>query len=70
MLQFSDGIQGRSPGPNTAGYAKGMKTATVGVNGTYQSWKASISYTNYFGGGWSNSYADRDFAAASVSYSF
>lgn len=70
VLQFSDGIQGRSPGPNTAGYAKGVKTATVGLNGTYQSWKASISYTNYFGGGWSNSYTDRDFAAASVSYSF
>ncbi len=31
---------------------------------------ASISYTNYFGGGWANKYNDRDFAAASVSYSF
>lgn len=70
VLQFSDGIQGRSPGPNTAGYAKGMKTATVGLNGTYQQWTGSLSYTNYFGGGWYNSLTDRDFAAVSLSYSF
>lgn len=70
VLQFSDGIQGRSPGPNTAGYAKGMKTATVGLNAKYQSWVGSVSYTNYFGGGWYNKLSDRDFASMSLSYSF
>ncbi|MDO8289771.1 MAG: DUF1302 domain-containing protein [Parvibaculum sp.] len=70
VLQFSHGVQGRSPGPNTAGYAKGTKTATAGVNAKYQSWNASVSYTNYFGAGWYNAMTDRDFAAASVSYSF
>ena len=42
----------------------------LGVDATYQNaYKASVSYTNYFGGDF-NVTNDRDFVSASISYSF
>ncbi|HUD51753.1 DUF1302 domain-containing protein [Parvibaculum sp.] len=64
-------VLGYAPGPITANYVKGMKSAEIGVSADYQSRiKGSLSYTNNFGAGWYNSESDKDFITASVSYSF
>lgn len=63
-------VLGYSPGPNTANYLKGLKEISVGVEGEYQRYKASLSWTSTFGGGWYNPVTDRDFAMASISYAF
>lgn len=69
-VQWRHDVWGYSPGPITANFQQGTKAVTLGVDAEYQSWKANIGYTNYFGGGWSNALSDRDFASMSVSYAF
>lgn len=78
-VAFSHDIRGTSPT-----FVQGTKAATLGVGFDYQSqWQADLSYTNFFGGeqiigplgaGQSSSTTqqlnDRDFIAASISYSF
>jgi len=64
-------VSGYSPGPITAGYIKGLKQVSLGVNVDYQNtWRGSISYVNSFGGGFEPKATDRDFVMANVSYSF
>ena len=63
-------VVGYSPGPNTANYLSGLKEVSLGVDGKYQSYKASLSWTSTFGGGWYNDFTDRDFATLSISYAF
>lgn len=63
-------VLGYSPGPNTANYLKGLKELSLGLDGEYQSFRASLSWTSAFGGGWYADMTDRDFATASISYAF
>lgn len=70
-VQWRHDVLGYSPGPITANYLQGLKEVSVGVRADYQSRiKASLSWTSSFGAGWYNAISDRDFAMASVSYSF
>lgn len=70
-VALSHGVTGYSPGPITAGYIQGVKRLSLGVSADYQSRiRASLSYTNSFGGGTANTLNDRDFLSASVRYSF
>lgn len=69
-ISFRHDVWGYSPGPITANFQQGVKVITLGVGAAYQSFRANISYTNYFGGGFSNQLSDRDFASASISYAF
>lgn len=71
FVQWRQDITGYSPGPNTANYSAGNKQISIGTNVTYQSsWKGTVSYTNYFGGGFDNPNNDRDYISASISYAF
>ncbi|SFR49518.1 Protein of unknown function [Marinobacter gudaonensis] len=68
-LFLSHDVQGYAPDPG-GNFKEGNKSIGLGLDATYQNaYKASISYTNYFGGEY-NEISDRDFIAASVSYSF
>jgi hypothetical protein len=69
-IAFRHDVLGYSPGPITANYLKGLKQVSLGVSGTYQQIKASLSWTSSFGAGFNNPVYDRDFASASVSYAF
>ncbi|WP_041536076.1 DUF1302 domain-containing protein [Parvibaculum lavamentivorans] len=70
-ISWRHDVSGYSPGPITAGYIRGLKQVSLGVNVDYQStWRGNISYTNSFGGGFEPATTDRDFVMASVSYSF
>lgn len=80
-IAFAHDLRGVSPTFN-----QGVQAVTVGVGASYQTnWQADISYTNYFGGETydslsttapaqrkttNNPLSDRDFIAATVSYSF
>ncbi len=69
-IAFNHDVDGVSPGPG-GNFVEGRKQVTLGVNFSYQSrWQMGMSYTNFFGGGINNLLSDRDFVAASVSYSF
>jgi hypothetical protein len=71
FIAWRHDVLGYSPGPNTAGYLKGLKEVSLGVDASYQSRiKASLSWTSTFGAGWYNDFSDRDFATASISYAF
>lgn len=62
-------VQGYAPDPG-GNFKEGNKSIGLGLDATYQNvYKASLSYTNYFGGNY-NETNDRDFVAASISYSF
>jgi len=67
-VAFSHDVDGNSPfgGP----FQEDKKSFTAGLNGSYQSWSADISYTNYFGAGDYNMLNDRDNVALNVKYSF
>ena len=69
-IAFRHDVLGYSPGPITANYLKGLKQVSLGVTGTYQQIKASLSWTSSFGAGFNNPVYDRDFASASISYAF
>ncbi len=69
-LAFNHDVNGVSPGPG-GNFIEDRKQVTVGLGFSYLStWNADLSYTNFFGGGLNNLLSDRDFIAASVSYSF
>lgn len=67
-LAWSHDVNGVSP---TGGaFNEGNKAFSIGVDADYNNtYKASLSYTNFFGGDF-NSVEDRDFVAASVGVSF
>ena len=77
-VAFSHDVRGTSPT-----FTQGTKAVSVGIGAEYQSnWQADLSYTNFFGGetivaaadptrsSTTQALGDRDFIAASVSYSF
>jgi hypothetical protein len=63
-------VDGISPGPGE-NFLQGRKAILVGLGATYlASWRADLSYTEFFGAGDFNLLGDRDFVSASISYSF
>jgi hypothetical protein len=70
FVQFGHDVKGYSAGPIGPGFVEGTKAVTVGTNASYQSWSASISWTNRFGNEYYNSGSDKDFASFTVSYAF
>ena len=69
-LAFNHDVDGVAPGPG-GNFIEGRKQVTLGVNFSYQArWQAGVSYTSFFGAGTNNLLGDRDFVAASLSYSF
>ncbi|MGV8996232.1 MAG: DUF1302 domain-containing protein [Parvibaculaceae bacterium] len=70
-IALSHDVLGYAPGPITAGYEKGVKRLSLGVDADYQSKiKFSLSWTTTWGDGFGNARSDRDFASAGVRYSF
>ncbi len=68
-LFLTHDVKGYAPDPG-GNFKEGNRSVGLGLEATYQNaYKANISYTNYFGGDF-NETNDRDFVAASVSYSF
>lgn len=70
FVQFGHDVKGYSAGPIGPGFVEGTKAVTVGTNASYQSWSASLSWTNRFGNEYYNSSYDKDFASFTVSYAF
>lgn len=78
-VAFSHDLRGNSPT-----FSQGAQAVTVGIGASYQNnWEADLSYTNFYGGENYNvnvgglplrssnqPLSDRDFVAATVSYSF
>ena len=63
-------VSGTTPGPGGS-FIDGRQQLTLGVSFGYLSeWLIDVSYTDYMGDVVNNALADRDFFAASVSYSF
>lgn len=57
--------------PNALPFVEGRKALTLSLFANYRDdWKAGIQWVNFSGGGGNNVMRDRDFLAASVSYSF
>jgi len=68
-LFLTHDVEGYAPDPG-GNFNEGNKSVGLAIEATYQNaYKADLSYTNYFGGEY-NVINDRDFVAASVSYSF
>ena len=66
-LAWSQDISGYAPDP---GFNAGAKAASVGLDAAYlNTYTASLSYTNFFGGDY-NVNVDRDFVALSLGVSF
>ncbi|MDP3328420.1 DUF1302 domain-containing protein, partial [Parvibaculum sp.] len=70
FVQFGHDVKGYSAGPIGPGFVEGTKAVTVGTNASWQSWSASVSWTNRFGNEYYNSSYDKDFASFTVSYAF
>ena len=69
-IGWSQDVSGTTPGPGGS-FIDGRKQLTLGVSFDYLAeWKIDLSYTDFFGGGRYNESRDRDFIAASISYSF
>jgi hypothetical protein len=69
-LAYNHDVDGISPGPG-GNFLEGRKSLTLGAELNYlNSWIFDLSYTSFSGGGIYNQIADRDFASASVRYSF
>ncbi len=70
VLSWSHDVNGSSPGPGGA-FTEGTKAIGLALNADYlNAYKASISYTNFFGGDFYNEINDRDFVSVNLSYSF
>jgi len=69
-VAFSHDVEGTSPSPIT-NYVEDTMSLNLSVGMSYQNtWRGSLGYTNFFGGGIENKNRDRDFASVSLSYSF
>ena len=67
-VQLQHDLSGSSPGPSGP-FVDGRKVLTLGVGVSYlEDWRGNLGYTMHAGG--NNQLGDRDFVAASVSYSF
>ncbi len=70
QLAWSHDVKGFAPSPG-GNFQEGSKALGLSLTGVYQNqYSATIGYTNFFGGKPYNERTDRDFASASVSYSF
>ena len=70
QLAWTHDVKGFAPGPG-ANFSEGNKSIGASVTADYLNrYRATLAYTNYFGGGRSNPLSDRDNVALSVSYSF
>ncbi|MBI1261775.1 MAG: DUF1302 family protein [Rhizobiales bacterium] len=68
-VAFSHDVHGNSPAPYS-NYRENRKSIALSLNGSYQSWRGGISYTNFFGSTKYNSATDLDYASLNISYSF
>ena len=69
-IAWSHDVEGTTPGPGGA-FVDGSKQVTAGLGFNYlNKWVIDFAYTDYMGGGKYNLLQNRDFFAASVSYSF
>jgi len=69
-LGWSHDVSGTTPGPGGS-FVDGRQQLTLGVAFNYlNEWTFDFAYTTYMGGGKYNLFKNRDFLAASVSYSF
>ena len=67
-VQWQHDVNGSSPGPSGP-FVDGRTVLTLGVGMSYlERWRANVGYTMHAGG--NNQLSDRDFVAASLSYSF
>ena len=67
-LQWQQDLKGNSPQP-VGQFVEGRTALTVGVRVSYlASWEGNVSYTQYAGG--KSEIRDRDFATATIKYSF
>lgn len=70
QIAWTHDVNGYGPEPG-ANFQKGRKAIGLTLGAVYlEKYTASIGYTNFFGGGHFNELQDRDFASASISYSF
>jgi len=70
QVAWSHDVKGYAPGPG-ANFTEGNKSIGVSLTADYlNQYRATLAYTNYFGGGKHNPLSDRDNVALSVSYSF
>jgi hypothetical protein len=69
-LGFAHDVGGNTPAP-AGNFLEGRKTATFGLEFTYQNaWSADLRYVSYSGAGRYNLLSDRDFASFTLKYSF
>jgi hypothetical protein len=67
---FAHDVDGNTPLP-MGNFLSGRKTFTFGADFTYQNaWAVELRYVNFSGAGRYNLLADRDYASATVKYSF
>lgn len=70
LLAFSHDVSGNTPLP-IGNFIEGRTSLTVGVNIAYLNrWEWELRYVSYAGAGPANLIADRDFASATMRYSF
>ncbi|MGB5949414.1 MAG: DUF1302 domain-containing protein [Parvibaculum sp.] len=70
FVQFGHDVSGYSAGPIGPGFIEGRKTVSLGINAKLRDIRAALQYTNSFGNYYRNAMADKDFATATISYSF
>lgn len=69
-IAWAHDVDGTTPGPGGS-FIDGRRQATLGVEFNYlNEWIVDLSYTYQGGAGMHNELRDRDFVAASISYSF
>ncbi len=69
QIDWYHDVSGTSP--NTIPFVEGRKALTLSLFANYRDrWKGALQWVNFHGGGANNLMRDRDFLAASVSYSF
>jgi hypothetical protein len=69
-LGWSHDVSGTTPGPGGS-FVDGQKQLTLGLGFSYLNrWVVDLAYTTYSGAGTYNLLKNRDFIAASISYSF
>lgn len=68
-VRYSTGLYGYTP--VNGGYVQHSNAVTFQLDADYLlSWRASLGYTAFFGGGSANALIDRDFFQASLTYTF
>ncbi|MDD3352673.1 DUF1302 domain-containing protein [Zoogloea sp.] len=69
QIDFAHDVKGTAP--NALPFVEGRKAVTLSLFANYRDrWKGALQYANFSGGGDNNLMRDRDFLAASISYSF